>query len=176
MANQITLDTQEFLKVIRRLKPKRVNKLVRADRLYIAYLEGESVFCTSGVETRCPVLTADWDGYASVPFGRMLPFLRVNPAGSQVSIVCADGKAKIDTWSMPAQWAATPPWISAASIEAHFFDDLPRAKVELMFCPKCGKQKGAVLDIDDLPGQLAWGAAPAPNRMCQACEHKWMEL
>ena len=34
----ITLDTLEFLKVLRRLKPKRVNKAVQADALYIAYL------------------------------------------------------------------------------------------------------------------------------------------
>lgn len=178
MSHLITLDTPEFLKALRRLKPKRVNKAVQADALYIAYLDSQAVFCTSGVETRCPVLGAKWPGYASVTFGFLLPFLRVKPIRPQVSISFADGRLKIETLSWPSKWATTQPWIAAASIEAHFFDDLPAAKADLMYCPKCGKRNGAELEIDDLPRQLTLGITPAPipNRKCLVCEHKWIEL
>ena len=84
MSHLITLDTPEFLKALRRLKPKRVNKAVQADALYIAYLDSQAVFCTSGVETRCPVLEEKWPGYASVTFRYLLPFLRDKPTRPQV--------------------------------------------------------------------------------------------
>ena len=178
MSHLITLDTLEFLKVLQRLKPKSVNKAVQADALYIAYLDGEAVFCTSGVETRCPVLGAQWPGYASVTFGFLLPFLRAKPIRPQVNVSFADGRLKIETLSCPSKWATTQPWLAAARIEAHFLDDLPTAKSDLMYCPGCGKRNGVGLDTVDTQRQLALAITPAliPNRKCLVCEHKWIEL
>ena len=116
MAHQITLDTEEFLKALSRLKPKIIRKITKSDDLFITYLRGHGVpFRTSGYKTLCPILKAKWQGDVSVNFGTILSFLKVKPTGPEVNITYAEGRLKIENLSMPANRSSTPEEIASMS-------------------------------------------------------------
>ena len=70
MIAEMIIDTEEFLTVLKRLKPKRTTKASLAEGLYIALFNGEAIFCIRGVQTRCLVEKAiNWRGYIEVNSG-----------------------------------------------------------------------------------------------------------
>ena len=80
------IDTEEFLTVLKRLKPPRRTKSSLAEELYIAFFNDEAIFCMRGIQTKCLVEKANWNGYIEVNSGVVLSFLTARPAGSQVRL------------------------------------------------------------------------------------------
>ena len=73
MIAEIIIDTEEFLAVLKRLKPRKTTKASLVEELYIAFFNGEAIFCVRGVQTRCLVEKAiNWRGYIEVNSGVVL--------------------------------------------------------------------------------------------------------
>lgn len=184
--HQLVLETRDFLAAIKTIKPHRVNAAAKLSECQLGYVAGEAVFCVNGVQTRRPA-AGNWPGFASFRLEYLLAFLKVPPAGDQVVIRYADGKAKIASIYVPATWAGTPDWIAEITLEGHLngpHDDLAPAN---LFCPKCAKREGVlfrdlILRAGRYPvsgeriftGDRILGASP--TRECRACGHQWIEL
>jgi hypothetical protein len=187
MSGTLVIDTNEFLAALARLKPvaprkrktTRITKKVVEDDFYISYLFGEAVFSSHGVQTRCVVEKASWNGYISTDFGMVLTFLKVKPTGKTVTISFANNKLKIESLTIACQWAPVPDWIGQMSTEALFHSDKAKPKDTLLYCPRCGKRQGIAIS-HKLQIQLELGAPKIPthlpNRQCKACEHGWIEI
>ena len=128
MSGTLVIDTNEFLAALDRLKPMAprrrkttrigIAKKIIEDDFYISFLFGEAVFSSHGVQTRCIVEKADWQGYVSTNFGMFLTFLKVKPTGKTVTISFLGNKLKIETLTIACQWAPVPDWIGQISTYA----------------------------------------------------------
>lgn len=189
MSGLLTIDTNEFLAALGRLKPvapKRrkttrigIAKKIIEDDFYISYLFGEVIFSSHGVQTKCIAENAKWDGYISTDFGMVLTFLKVKPAGKTVTISFLGNRLKIDSLTIDCKWAPVPEWIGHMSAEALFHSDKAKSQGDLLCCPKCGKKQGHALSHKPHL-QLELGAPKMPtllpNRECKACKYGWIDI
>ena len=187
MSGSLILDTTEFLGALARLKPlaprrrktTRITKMAKEDDLYIAVLDGEAIFSSHGVQTKCVIEKASWSGYVSTDFGLVLTFLKVKPTGNTVTISFTGNKLKIESLTIACKWAPVPDWIGSMSAEALFLSEKAQPKEDFLYCPKCGKRQITVLSHKPHM-QLELGSPPPPktlpNRQCKACKYGWIEI
>lgn len=189
MSGNLVIDTNEFLAALTRLKPVAprrrkttriyIAKKIIKDNLYISYLFGEAIFSSHGVQTKCLVEQANWNGYVSTDFAMVLTFLKIKPTGKNVTISFVGNKLKIESLIISCQWAPVPEWIGNTSAEALFQSDRTKPKKDLLYCPACGKKQGLAL-VHTPYLQLELGAPKmpikVPNRKCMACKHGWIEI
>ena len=189
MSGTLVIDTSEFLAALARLKPVAprrrkttrigIAKKIVEDDFYISFLFGEAVFSSHGVQTRCVVEKADWRGYVSTDFGMVLTFLKVKPTGKTVNIYFLGNKLKIESLTIPCQWAPVPDWIGQMSAEALFLSEKAQPKDETLYCPKCGKRQ--VVALSYKPHEQFELDSPKPpkslpNRKCKSCNYGWIEI
>jgi hypothetical protein len=181
MIAEMIIDTEEFLTVLKRLKPRKSTKASLAEELYIALFNGEAIFCLRGVQTRCLVeKSINWRGYIEVNSGVVLSFLAVRPAGPNIKLSVRGDVFQIENIKAPCKTMQSPEWITAMSFEAHLNDD-PKAKPQTinLYCPKCGKKRGEFFKQNTVK-QLELGEPPPPKypstRKCNACRHEWLEF
>ena len=180
MIAEMVIDTQEFLAVLKRLKPRKTTKATLAEELYIALFNGEAIFCVRGVQTKCIAENGRWTGYISVNSGVVLSFLAAPPAGSTVKLKVSNNVFQIENIKVPCKTMQSPEWITAMSFEAHLHDD-PKAKPHNinLYCPKCGKKCGEFFK-QKIVKQRELGDPPPPkypsSRRCAACRHEWLEF
>lgn len=180
MIAQMVLDTEEFLAVLKRLKPRKTTKSSLAEELYIALFSGEAVFCMRGVQTKCVVEKANWSGYISVNSGVVLSFLAAKPAGPHVNLTVNGSVLQIENLKVPCKTMESPEWITAMSYEAHLNDDPKQSPQSInLYCPKCGKKRGEFFKQKIIKQRELGSLAPPKypsSRRCQACKHEWLEL
>jgi hypothetical protein len=177
MIAEMIIDTEEFLAVLKRLKPRKTTKASLAEELYIALFNGEAIFCVRGVQTRCLVEKAiNWRGYIEVNSGVVLSFLAARPAGPNIKLSVRSDVFQIENIKVPCKTMQSPEWITAMSFEAHLHDD-PKAKPHTinLYCPKKGELRhekvGLVPDrflrcLTPLSGQMRFefeDYEPEPN-------------
>lgn len=178
----LDITRDDFLSAIKRLKPGRMLKSYQSKELQIGFLDGEAVFCIEGAQTRRPS-QGEWKGFACVPFGLVLPFLKVPPMTDTVRLSFEDGRLRIGTVRYTAKWIEVSPWISQMALEAHFMapadtQDKPR------YCPRCGKRQGVLLDHLQQKSALKEPEKKLLTRhqdseathACRSCLHGWKEL
>ena len=181
MIAEMLIDTEEFLAVLKRLKPRKTTKASLAEELYIALFNGEAIFCVRGIQTKCLVeKAANWGGYIEVNSGVVLSFLAVRPAGPNIKLSVQGDVFQIENIKVPCKTMESPEWITAMSFEAHLNDD-PKAKPQTinLYCPKCGKKRGEYFkqrvvkqpELSDAPS-----AKYPSSRRCHACRHEWLEF
>jgi len=180
MIAEMVIDTQEFLAVLKRLKPRKTTKATLAEELYIALFNGEAIFCVRGVQTKCLVEKARWSGYIAVNSGVVLSFLAAPPAGPSIKLNVSNNVFQIENIKLPCKTMESPEWITAMSFEAHLHDDLAKSpQVINRYCPKCGKKRGEFFK-QKVVKQPSLGDAPPPkypsSRRCSACKYEWLEL
>lgn len=180
MIAEMVIDTQEFLAVLKRLKPRKTTKATLAEEIYIALFNGEAIFCVRGIQTKCLIEKGYWSGCISVNSGVVLSFLAAPPAGSTVTLSVNDKVFQIENLKVPCKTMESPEWITAMSFEAHLHDDLAKSpQVINRYCPKCGKKRGEFFK-QKVVKQPALGDAPPPkypsSRRCSACKYEWLEL
>jgi hypothetical protein len=73
---------------------------------------GEALFSIEGAIIRRPA-SGNWRGFACLPYGMLLSFLKVKPANDPVRLELIDGRLRVGTSSFKAQWVETSPWIPA---------------------------------------------------------------
>ena len=180
MNAEMIIDTEEFLTVLKRLKPRKTSKASLAEELYIALFNGEAIFCVRGIQTRCLVEKANWSGYIEVNSGVVLSFLAARPTGKTVRLAVNGDVFQIENLKMPCKTMQSPEWITAMSFEAHLNDD-PKASPKTidLYCPKCGKKRGEYFKQKVIK-QPELSDAPLPkypsSRRCCACRHEWLEF
>jgi hypothetical protein len=181
MIAEMIIDTEEFLTVLKRLKPRKTTKASLAEELYIALFNGEAIFCVRGVQTRCLVEKAiNWRGYIEVNSGVVLSFLAARPAGPNIKLSVRGDIFQIENIKVPCKTMQSPEWITAMSFEAHLNDD-SKAKPQAinLYCPKCGKKRGEFFR-QKIIKQPQLGDPPPPiypsSRRCSACRHEWLEF
>jgi len=119
MIAEMIIDTEEFLSVLKRLKPRKITKASLAEELYIALFNGEAIFCARGIQTRCLVeKVIDWRGYIEVNSGVVLSFLAAPPAGPNIKLSVRDDVFQIENIKVPCKTMESPEWITAMSFEA----------------------------------------------------------
>jgi len=174
------IDTEEFLTVLKRLKPKRTTQASLAEELYIAFFNGEAIFCVRGVQTKCLVERANWNGYIEVNSGVVLSFLAAKPVGPHVKLTVNGKIFQIENLKTPCKTMQSPAWITAMSFEAHLNDDPKKPPFTAnLYCPKCGKKRGEYLkqiiikhpELTDPPPPIH-----PSTRRCHACRHEWLEF
>ena len=180
MNAEMVIDTQEFLAVLKRLKPRKTTKATLAEELYIALFNGEAIFCVRGVQTKCIAENGRWTGYISVNSGVVLSFLAAPPAGPTVKLKVSNNVFQIENIKVPCKTMQSPEWITAMSFEAHLHDDLEKSPQAInRYCPKCGKKRGEFFK-QRIIRQPSLGDAPPPkypsSRRCSACQYEWLEL
>jgi len=179
MIAEMVIDTQEFLAVLKRLKPRKTTKATLAEELYIALFNGEAIFCVRGVQTKCLVEKARWSGYIAVNSGVVLSFLAAPPAGQTIKLSVSGSMLQIENIKVPCKTMESPEWITAMSFEAHLHDDQAKSpQVINRYCPKCGKKRGEFFK-QKIVKQPSLGDAPPPkypsSRKCSACQYEWLE-
>jgi len=180
MIAEMIIDTEEFLTVLKRLKPQRRTKASLAEELYIAFFNDEAIFCMRGIQTKCLVEKANWNGYIEVNSGVVLSFLTAKPAGPQVRLAVNGKLFQIENLKVPCKTMQSPAWITAMSFEAHLNDDPKISPRNLnLFCPKCGKKRGEYFK-QVIIKQRELTDPPPPKypstRRCNTCLHEWLEL
>lgn len=189
MSGLLIIETEKFLGALSRLKPvaprkrksvgTRISKKIIEDDFYISFLFGEAVFSSHGVQTKCEVESAKWQGYISTNFQAILTFLKVKPTGKTVSISFLGNQLKIEGFSMPCKWAPVPDWIGQISADALLHSEQESGEDHHLFCPRCGKKQGIELDTSpntQLELSPAYKINILPNRKCKSCNHSWLEI
>ena len=180
MNAEMIIDTEEFLTVLKRLKPRKTSKASLAEGLYIALFNGDAIFCVRGVQTRCLVEKAHWSGYIEVNSGVVLSFLAARPTGKTVRLAVNSDVFQIENLRVPCKTMQSPEWITAMSFEAHLNDDPKASSMTIdLYCPKCGKKRGEYF-TQKVVKQPELGDSPLPkypsSRRCHACRHEWLEF
>jgi DNA-directed RNA polymerase subunit M/transcription elongation factor TFIIS len=180
MQAEMVIDTAEFLAVLKRLKPKKISKASLREELYIALFNGEAIFCMRGIQTRCVVEKANWQGYIAVNSGVVLSFLAGKPAHDTVKLSVGGQVLQIEGLKTPCKIMQSPEWITAMSFEAHLNDDPKQSPQSIdLYCPKCGKKRGEYFK-QKIIRQPQLGDPPPPRypstRRCHACQHQWLEF
>ena len=180
MIAEMIIDTEEFLAVLKRLKPRKTTKASLAEELYIAFFNGEAIFCVRGVQTRCLVeKVINWRGYIEVNSGVVLSFLAARPAGPNIKLSVRGDVFQIENIKVACKTMQSPEWITAMSSEAHLHDD-PKAKPHTinLYCPKCGKKRGEFIK-QKIVKQRELGGPPSSkypsSRRCAACKCEWLQ-
>jgi hypothetical protein len=184
---RISLSHANFLGALKALKLGRHTVSDRTSKLYIAFVKGEAVFCLKSMDTRWPA-SGTWTGCGVVKPSWLLSFLKQPPAHDSVEIVRVGDRMRVDTLSIPAEWIDLPVWLSPVLVEAHFNTPELSRRDSLLYCPECGKRKGAYLDnLQSQQGnytipeeRVHMGGSPRSrdvpgNRRCAACGHEWIE-
>jgi hypothetical protein len=175
----MVIDAEEFVSVLKRFKSRRGKKVSLAEEMYIAFFNGEAIFCTRGIQTRCHVESADWLGYIVVSSAVVLSYLVTKPISPVVRLVVDETTFRMDQISMRCKVMQSPEWITAMSFEAHLYDDLASSPLDIsMYCPKCGKKRGAYRKprvIQSKATELHPTELQA-TRHCNACQHAWLEF
>ena len=179
MIADMVIDTQEFLAVLKRLKPRKTTKATLAEELYIALFNGEAIFCVRGIQTKCVIESGHWRGYIAVNSGVVLSFLAAPPSGPTVKLAVNRNLFQIENLKISCKTMESPEWITAMSFEAHLHDDLAKSpQVINRYCPKCGKKRGEFFK-QRLINKPSLGDAPPPkypsSRRCSACKYEWLE-
>jgi hypothetical protein len=175
----MVIDTEEFTSVLKRFKPKRGKKALLAEEMYIAFFNGEAIFCVHGIQTRCHVESADWVGYIVVSSGVVLSYLASKPVSPVVRLVVDETTFRMDQVSMRCKVMQSPEWITAMSFEAHLYDDQASSPQNIsMYCPKCGKKRGAYRKPRGVKSKVteAHPTELQATRHCDACRHYWLEF
>ena len=181
MIAQMILDTEEFLTVLKRLKPRKTTKASLAEELYIAMFNGEAIFCIRGIQTKCLVeKVVNWRGYIEVNSGVVLSFLAARPSGPQVQLSVNGSTFQVENLKVPCKTMQSPEWITAMSFEAHLNDDPKASPLTInLYCPKCGKKRGEFFK-QKIIRQRELDDPPPPkypsSRRCNACRHEWLEF
>ena len=119
MTNLITLKTKDFLDAMERLKKpkssfdqktKKRTKIINTQECYVSLNRTEAVFSTELVRVHCPIISAEWKGYAITNLASFLIFLKVKPVGKEIKISYTDGKLTLDTLSVTAKFSDLPLW------------------------------------------------------------------
>jgi hypothetical protein len=175
----MVIDAEEFVSVLKRFKSRRGKKVLLAEEMYIAFFNGEAIFCTRGIQTRCHVESADWVGYIVVSSAVVLSYLVTKPISPVVRLVVDETTFRMDQVSMRCKVMQSPEWITAMSFEAHLYDNLASSPLDIsMYCPKCGKKRGAYRKprvIKSKATELHPTELQA-TRHCNACQHAWLEF
>jgi hypothetical protein len=175
----MVIDAKEFISVLKRFKPRRGKKTLLSEEMYIAFFNGEAIFCVHGIQTRCHVESADWVGYIAVSSGIVLSYLVSKPASPVVRLVVDEATFRMDNVSMRCKSMRSPEWITAMSFEAHLYDDQVSSPQDIsMYCPKCGKKRGAYRKPRATQSKATEGhpAERQATRHCNACQHAWLEF
>jgi hypothetical protein len=175
----MVIDSEEFTSVLKRFKPKRGKKVSLAEEMYIAFFNGEAIFCTRGIQTRCHVESADWSGYIVVSSAVVLTYLISKPISPVVRLVVDQTTFRMDQVSMRCTVMRSPEWITAMSFEAHLYDDQASSPQDIsLYCPKCGKKRGAYRKPKAIKSKATelFPAERQATRHCNACQHAWLEF
>jgi len=175
----MVIDAEEFVSVLKRFKSRRGKKVLLAEEMYIAFFNGEAIFCTRGIQTRCHVESADWVGYIVVSSAVVLSYLVTKPISPVVRLVVDETTFRMDQVSMRCKVMQSPEWITAMSFEAHLYDDLASSPLDIsMYCPKCGKKRGAYRKPRIIKSKVTevHPTELQPTRHCNACQHAWLEF
>ena len=183
MQGEMQIDTEEFLAVLKRLKPKKITKASLAEDLYIALFNGEAIFCVRGIQTKCLIEKGHWDGYITVNAGVVQSFLTARPKGPVVTLKVKGNLFQIENLKVPCKTMQSPEWITAMSFEAHLHDDLQKSPAKIdRYCPKCGKKRGEYLKLKLAQKTLIDDPLPSKRppkypstRKCSACTYEWLE-
>lgn len=101
MANKLLVLTNDFLKAIEVLMPKkltRINKESNSElKVFIRLIEKQLEISTLYSKAICPIVDGKWDDYVSFEFKFLMSFIKFPPANQQIKILYADKKIKIDT-------------------------------------------------------------------------------
>jgi len=178
----IELKRDDFLDAINRLKPKRLLKSYAILELQISFLNSEVIFCVNGAETKKPAI-GEWSGFVCLRYGLLLPFLKIKPQSDPLKIEYVDAKIKIETARLTAKWIQKSNLDTQASIDAHLLSDQPD-KINLKFCPSCGKKKGMAIDLLPIKSKLdaeqlrlqMLADNTNANTGCLTCGYVWIEL
>ena len=96
---------EDFLYLIERLKPERYLDWYQKKETRIGFDAGEVSFEVNGVQVRRPA-KGEWTGYVLVPYGLLMPFLKVKPASKVIAFTYENQRVGIDTKRMAARWIA----------------------------------------------------------------------
>ena len=175
----MVIDSEEFTSALKRLKPRRGNKVHLEEEMYIAFFNGEAIFCTRGIQTRCRAESTDWFDYIVVSSKVVLTYLATKTTSPVARLVVDQKTFRMDNVSMRCTVMRSPEWIAAMSFEAHLYDDQASSPQEIsMYCPKCGKKRGAYRKPKAIKPK-ATELIPAERqatRHCNACQHAWLEF
>jgi hypothetical protein len=179
MQAEMVIDAEEFISVLKRFKPKRSKKVLLEREMYIAFFNGEAIFCVHGIQTRCHVESANWVGYIAVSSAVVLSYLVAKPTSPVVRLIVDETTFRMDNVSMRCKVMPSPEWITAMSFEAHLHDDQAASPQDIaMYCPKCGKKRGEYRK----PRQIKSNTTEVhpterqATRHCKACQHFWLEF
>lgn len=179
MQAEMVIDAEEFISVLKRFKPKRGKKALLAEEMYIAFFNGEAIFCVHGIQTRCHVESANWVGYIAVSSGVVLSYLATKPTSPVVRLVVDETTFRMDNVSMRCKVMPCPEWITAMSFEAHLHDDQATSPQDIaMYCPKCGKKRGEYHKPRAVKSKATemHPTERQATRHCKACQHFWLEF
>ncbi len=180
----LDLSCADFLAAIKALKPPRMPKTHALKELQIGLVKGEAIFCMEGAQTRCPAI-GEWNGFVCLPYGMLLPYLKLKPPGERVRLSLENDRLRIGANKLSATWIEVSPWIGEMALEAHFMSDgTPVVETNHLYCPKCGAKKG--IRLGDFPQK----AKPTTHEKklfdlrdnskathaCKSCLHAWVEF
>ena len=92
----MVIDAEEFTAVLKRFKPKRGKKTLLTEEMYMAFFNGEAIFCVHGIQTRCHVESANWVGYIVVSSRVVLSYLASKPVSPVVRLVVDETTFRMD--------------------------------------------------------------------------------
>jgi len=96
-----------------------------------------------------------------------------------VRLVVDETTFRMDNVSMRCKVMPCPEWITAMSFEAHLHDDQATSPQDIaMYCPKCGKKRGAYRKPRATKSKATEGypVERQATRHCNACQHAWLEF
>jgi hypothetical protein len=175
----MVIDSEEFTSALKRLKPRRGNKVHLEEEMYIAFFNGEAIFCARGIQTRCRAESADWFDYILVSSRVVLSYLISKPISPVVRLVVDQKTLRMDNVSMRCTVMRSPEWLTAMSFDAHLYDDQASSPQDIsMYCPKCGKKRGAYCKPKAIKSKATavHSAEHQATRYCKACQHSWLEF
>lgn len=178
----LEISRDDFLDALKRLKPGRMLKAYLSKELQLGLFQGEAVFCLEGAQTRRPA-RGSWNGFVCLPYGMLLPFLKIKPETDTVRLTYIGGRLCIGTTRFKAQWIEVSPWIGQMAMEAHFHGASEQATPK-RFCTQCGAREGVTLDAlygkkplsREETALLAKLENTQASHGCTACRHGWKEL
>ena len=182
----LTIGRKDFLSAVRAIKPKRVNAADKLSEFQFGFIDGEAVFCRHGAQTRRPA-RGNWPGFACCRFAMILAMLKIPPPGDPIEIRCSGKVLQIGSTKVSARWIGVSEWIAGMALEVHLHGPEEEATPSLLYCPKCGRQEGALTgDLVQRAGrypvpleQISMGdrvLGATPTRECGSCRHRWIEL
>ncbi len=111
MANKLLVLTNDFLKAIEVLMPKkltRINKESNSElKVFLRVIENQLEISTLHSKAVCPLVEGEWNDYISFQFQFLMSLVKFPPASKQITILYIEKKMKIDTLIFPASLTKT---------------------------------------------------------------------